>query len=66
MAKKNLKFWLTCPSCQRRFGISGGTVFKYLSRLLKQLEGEVSGQGQGKEIRKEVPEPPENLPVAKE
>ena len=45
MDRQRLNFFLTCPSCKRKFGVKPEVVFKYLDRLLeetkKQLNEEV-------------------------
>jgi len=33
MSKEKMKFWITCPSCKRKFGIDKAVVLKYLKRV---------------------------------
>lgn len=41
MDKQRLNFFLTCPFCKRKFGVTPETVFKYLDRLFNQLDQEM-------------------------
>ncbi len=36
-----LNFWISCPKCKERFGIKAELVFKFLDRLLEELEKEL-------------------------
>jgi len=38
MHSKNLKFWVTCPYCRKKFGTSPELVFKYLDRIMPEIE----------------------------
>ncbi len=38
MDSKNLKFWVTCPYCRKKFGTSPELVFKYLDRIMPEIE----------------------------
>lgn len=38
MDKENLKFWVTCPYCRKKFGTSPELVFKYLDRIMPEIE----------------------------
>lgn len=40
MEKQRLNFFLTCPFCKKKFGIRPETVFKYMDRLLDEIEKE--------------------------
>jgi len=40
MEKQRLNFFLTCPFCQKKFRIRPETVFKYMDRLLDEIEKE--------------------------
>ena len=42
MEKQRLNFFLTCPFCKKKFGVSPETVFKYLDRVFKQLDQELN------------------------
>jgi hypothetical protein len=63
MNRESLKFWLTCPYCQRKFGVAPEMVFKYADRLFSQIGQEIEEQAKTKAKRN--PEPPPNLPVAR-
>ena len=52
MDKQRLNFFLTCPSCKRKFGVTPETVFKYLDRLFKELEENLRKKAEEK-VRKE-------------
>lgn len=41
MDKQRLNFFLTCPHCQKKFGIRPEIVLKYLDRLFDQLEDDL-------------------------
>ena len=32
------KFWITCPKCKHKFGVEPELIFKYLDRLLGQVD----------------------------
>ncbi len=38
MNSNNLKFWVTCPYCRKKFGTSPELVFKYLDRIMPEME----------------------------
>lgn len=38
MNSNNLKFWVTCPYCRKKFGTSPELVFKYLDRIMLEME----------------------------
>ena len=38
MDKQRLNFFLTCPFCKRKFGVTPDTVFKYLHRVFDELD----------------------------
>jgi len=39
-SNSNLKFWVTCPWCRKKFGTSPELVFKYLDRIMPEMEKE--------------------------
>ena len=38
MDKQRLNFFLTCPSCKRKFGVEPEVVFKYVHRLSEEIQ----------------------------
>jgi len=38
MNKDTMKFWVTCPKCKHKFGVSQTVSVKYLERVLDQYE----------------------------
>lgn len=40
MDKEKSKFFVFCPSCKKKFGIYPETVFKYVDRIVNQLQEE--------------------------
>jgi len=38
MDNENLKFWVTCPYCRKKFGSSPELVFKYLDTIMPEME----------------------------
>jgi len=38
MDSRSLKFWVTCPYCRKKFGTSPELVFKYLDRIMPEIE----------------------------
>jgi len=48
MDKQRLNFFLTCPSCKRKFGVEPEVVFKYVHRLSEEI------QGKKKQLNEEV------------
>jgi hypothetical protein len=59
------RFWLTCPACQKKFGVKPSAVFKYLNRVIEEMKQEMLEHGKKLGI-KVTPEPPDNLPIAEE
>jgi len=53
MDKERLKFFITCPFCQKKFGILPSVVFKYVDRVLEEFEKDLNQKG--KEVRKGEP-----------
>lgn len=37
MNRAKHKFWVTCPSCEQKFGVKPQTVLKYVDRLFSEL-----------------------------
>jgi len=50
MDKSRFQFFVTCPDCKRKFGVSPEVVLKYLDRLLNEFEERIK---QGMEKVKE-------------
>jgi len=42
MDKQRLNFFLTCPSCRRKFGVKPEVVFKYVDRLLDETKKQLN------------------------
>jgi len=42
MDRQRLNFFLTCPSCKRKFGVRPEVVFKYLDRLLEETKKQLN------------------------
>ena len=41
MDKQRLNFFLTCPFCKKKFGVTPETVFKYLDRVFNDIDQEM-------------------------
>jgi hypothetical protein len=65
MNKERMKFWLTCPFCQRKFGVGPEMVLKYTDRLFNQINQEIEEEAKAKAKARPKPEPPANLPVGR-
>jgi len=48
-----MKFWLTCPFCQKKFGIDPYIVMKYIDRLFSSLGREIKRKADEKMNKKE-------------
>jgi len=49
------KFWVTCPDCKRKFGISAQIVAKYFDRIFTELEKNINRKFEektGQKVRK--------------
>lgn len=67
MNKEKMKFWVCCPHCKKKFGVTPEVVFKYADRLFTQLDQAVAKavrEAEQKIAASRNPEPPVNLPVA--
>lgn len=60
---KEMRFWLTCPGCRRKFGVPPVIVLKYVDRLLDGLGDRMAQAGRRFAAQRPQPAPPENLPV---
>lgn len=38
-----MKFWITCPKCKQKFGVSPAMVMKYFERILGEHKNELEG-----------------------
>ncbi len=47
MSSDRHKFWVTCPSCSEKFGVNASTVFKYVNRIVADLQ-----DGTGKQTKR--------------
>lgn len=53
MNKERNRFWVTCPSCKRKFGIRPQTVLKYVDRLFGELGKEIESEGKERARKQE-------------
>ena len=42
MEKQRLNFFLTCPFCKKKFGVTPETVLKYLHRVFDDIDQELN------------------------
>ena len=53
MDKQRLNFFLTCPFCKKKFGVTPDTVFKYLDRLFNELDQNLKKKAEEQERKEE-------------
>ena len=41
MNQEKKKFWITCPYCKEKFGVSPAIVMKYMDRLFGLVHSEI-------------------------